>query len=165
VLNRGWGFGLLAGETCFGGRGGGRRAPWEGSAGVGFGDGSKREVSSPSASSGAGFATDESMTTIFPAPPFLTGKWVGGDGRRPVVPLDGKGGRGPLFGVGELSAISFSAWVCPENRDGDAGRFARRQQAACRVNRIHGTAQRQTNQRHGKPSLGRSPPGGRDAKG
>ena len=59
------------------------------------------------------------MTTIFPGLPFRTGNWVVGDGRRPVVPLEGKGGWAPLldgggFGVG-LSAMVLCSWVNPEN--------------------------------------------------
>ena len=115
--NRGWDWdcGLFPGKTCFGGRGGGRRTTWEGSAGASFGGESERGATrrSPSAPAGGGFATDESMTTIFPAPPFLTGKWVVGDGWRPVGPLEGKGGWEPLFGGKGLSAIGLGAWVDP----------------------------------------------------
>jgi len=79
VLNRGGdGGALLAGATCLGGSGGGRFTVRETSGGGGFGDGFEGEATRGSAwvFTGGGFATDESMTTIFPAPPFLMGNWV-----------------------------------------------------------------------------------------
>jgi enoyl reductase-like protein len=59
---------------------------------------------------GAGFATEESMTTILPGPPFLTGNWVVGDFSLPVMPLEGSGGRELVRDLeGGLSAIFLSS--------------------------------------------------------
>ena len=143
ALIRGGGGGLI-GETCFGGRGGGRRTIWEGSAGVSFKGESERGLTPESVwvtASGGALATDESITTIFPAPAFLTGRWAAGDGRRPVVPLEGKRGGGPLFGVGRLSAIVLSARVDAENRGGNAHRGACREQVTRHMDAINGFGQ------------------------
>lgn len=96
MLNRpvGTGCGFFPGATCFGGRGGLGLAVAEESAAPGLVGAPVPGAACGSAwvTAGGGLATEESMTTIFPAPPFFTGKWVVADGKRPVVPLDGKGG-------------------------------------------------------------------------
>ena len=105
---------------------------------------------------GGGLATEESMTTIFPARAFFVGRCVVVDGMRPGVPPEvGNGGGGAFFGSGVLSAIILSAGVDAENRDREASRFGRRQQAARRRNPVHGLGQGQTHQRrHGTPTSG-----------
>ena len=60
---------------------------------------------------GGGLATDESITTIFPGPPRLSGSWVVGVFVRPAIPLEGNGGKGPLLDSWELSAIILWAGV------------------------------------------------------
>ena len=125
-LNWGCGSGLRAGTTCLAGRGGGGPSDGVEAAGGGVAAGSAGGVIRGIAwvAAGAGFATEESITTILPAPPFLLGSWVVGDFRRPVMPLEGNGGSAPLLGVGALlSAIILKGGATDHwfGMDGEVG--------------------------------------------
>ncbi len=101
---------------------------------------------------GGGLATEESMTTIFPGPAFLSGgSWVVGDFRRPVIPLEGSGGMGPLLDSGGLSAIFLCAGVSSENGDRDVERLRCNQEAICRPCPIDWFVQGQKRQPYGVP--------------